>query len=410
MSTTIVDDLQRATTAINNIQSAIESKTSESLNNVPVERYDDSIRSIPSLKIDADLPLNLNFTIAIKVDDDTMLDLLNSWSDLSNLCNGIVINSNYITGNKIIELRISMSDRRSNRGVFDASVLNLNKAFYNLQSNGVDIMLYNLYSGDPESVNTFFSNVIMESIFENAGSNLPLDDCDSKINIKSKTTTNKIITSNVVSMFRNARGICGGVDASEDNLDLRFIHIRGSVDGYASVGNMMNGFIAPETSVYCPDMSALDASVDVVGSSEYANMNVLALNGVNLGYKNSLQEMYDDVMPRNGHAFYNSTINRELGLVIVAVPGQLRYASNPVPVSQISSYLDLADVWDAVDFTELASAYSALLQLGTDYQEDSTFEPHQVVVYKYEDQQLSGAERAIIELGVDIEDIPRAEA
>lgn len=406
MSTTIVDDLQRATEAINDIQSAIESKTSESLDNVPVEQYDDSIKKIPSLKVNEGLSLELTFKTTISVDDNTDFDIVNYLSDLSNLCNGIVINNTPSIGNKIIVLNINLSDRRSHKTVFDASVLNLNKAFYNLQSNRVDIMLYNLHSGNPADSNAFFSEVNMESIFENAGSNLPLDDCDSKINIKSKTTTNNIMTSNVYSMLRNARGICGGVNAADGNLDLRFIHIRGSAGEYVSVGNMMNGFIAPETSVYCPDMSALDASVDTTGSSEYANINVKSLSGVNLGYKNSLQEMYDDVMPRNGHAFYNSTIDR--GLVIVAVPGQLGYASNPVPVSQISSYLDLADVWNAVDFTELASAYSALLQLGTDYQEGSTFSPNQVVVYKYTDQQLSGDESAITDLGVTIVDIPRS--
>lgn len=405
MSTTIVEDLQRATTAINNIQSAIESKTSERLNHVPVEQYDDSIRSIPSLKINEGLSLDLAFNTTIKVDDDTAFEILNYCSDLSNLCNGIVINNTHMLGDKTITLRINLTDRRTNHDRFDGSVLNLNKAFYNLQSNEVVIMLYNLFSG-VLAQNAFFSDVNMESMFENAGSKLPLDDCDSKIKIKSKTSTNDIITSNVSSMFRNARGICGGVNASENDLDLRFIHIQGSVYGNASVGNMMNGFIAPETSVYCPNMRELDASVDVTGSSEYANMNVLALNGVNLGYKNSLQEMYDDVMPRNGHAFYNSTINRSL--VIVAVPGQLHYASNTVPVSQISSFLDLADVWDAVDFTELATAYSNLLKLGTDYQEGSTFEPGNVVVYKYNDQQLSGDESAITDLGVTIVDIPRA--
>jgi hypothetical protein len=70
MSTTIVDDLQRATTAINDIQSAIERKTAQSLDNVPVEDYDDIIRNdMPSLKVNEHTKQTIRFMNELTLDE-----------------------------------------------------------------------------------------------------------------------------------------------------------------------------------------------------------------------------------------------------------------------------------------------------------------------------------------------------
>ena len=285
-------------------------------------------------------------------------------------------------------------------------------AFKGLQGEGLTIGLQGIASFMLGHSDSKFADANFGSAFEKVNENLTLDDCDGKIQVGSYGVHGvdevAIATSHLEAVLRNAKGIYTSENAGGFTLDLNKIFILKASGGYVRVNNMLNGFTAPNTDIIATGFdSSVDFSTDeVTGNSEYANMKVKSLKDVDLGYKDSIAEMYDAQMGRSRHALYNSTISDQLA--IIGVPGYIYRQNYPVPVSQLSSHLDLADVWDAVDFTELATAYNLFLQLGTDYQEGSTFTQGNVVVYKYADQQLSGDESAITALGVTIVDIPRS--
>lgn len=419
MSTTIVDDLQRATTAINNIQSAIEQKTTQSLDNVPVEEYKNIIKNdIPSLKVNEHTKQTISFINELTLEDTSTAEEVNNKIDYSHMFQKTLFNNDSTdesNSSKLLTIGLDIEDLRSTQGPIAGTIANFMSAFRGLQGKGLTIDLQNIASFMEGHSDKKFENANFGSAFEKVNENLTLDDCDGKIMIGSYDAHGvdkmMITTSHLEAVLHNAKGIYTSINADGFTLDLNTLFMLKASGGYARVGNMLNGFTAPNTDVLAPgfDSSGIDFSTDeVTGNSEYANMNVRSLLDVDLGYKDSIAEMYDAQMGRSRHALYNSTISGQL--VIAYVPGHMYRQNYPVPVSQLSSFLDLADVWDAVDFTELATAYSLFIQLGTDYQEGSTFSPNQVVVYKYTDQQLSGDESAITALGVTIVDIPRAEA
>ncbi len=417
MSTTIVDDLQRATTAINDIQSAIERKTAQSLDNVPVEEYDDIIKhDMPSLKVNEHTKQTISFVNELTLDDNSTAEEINNKIDYSNMFQKTLFNndsSDESNSSKQLTIELDITDNRSTQGPMAGTIANFMNAFSGLQGKGLTLLLKNIASYGVADSDVKFEDANFGSAFEKVNENLTLDDCDGKILVASDRTvggSQSIFTSHLDAVLRNAKGIYTDITADGITLDLGKIFELKASSGYVRVNNMLNGFTAPNTIVIAPSIvsSEIDFSTDeFTGNSEYANMNVKSLMGVDLGYKNELAEMYDAHMSRSRHALYNSTISESLE--IIGVPGYIHRQNYRVPVSQLSSFLDLADVWDAVDFSALATSYTDFLKLGTDYQEDSTFEPGNVVVYKYADQQLSGAERAIIELGVDIEDIRREE-
>lgn len=416
MSTTIVDDLQRATTAINNIQSAIEQKTTQSLDNVPVERYNDIIRDdMPSLKVNEHTKQTIRFENELTLADSSTAEEINNKIDYSNMFQKTSFNNDSTdpsNSSKLLSIDIDITDNRTTQGPIAGTIVNFMSAFKGLQGEGLTIDLRDIASFVTGHSDGKFEDASFAAAFEKVNENLTLDNCDGKILVGSSGVHGvgevAIATSDLEGVLRNAKGIYTSENADGFTLDLNKIFIIKASGGYARVNNMLNGFTAPNTDVIATGFdSSVDFSTDeVTGNSEYANMNVKSLTDVDLGYKNSLAEMYDDVMPRNRHALYNSAISGSLG--IIGVPGYIYRQNHQVPVSQLSSFLDLADVWDAVDFSELAAAYNAFLQLGTDYQEGSTFTQGNVVVYKYTDQQLSGDESAITALGVTIVDIPRA--
>lgn len=416
MSTTIVDDLQRATTAINNIQSAIEQKTTQSLDNVPVERYNDIIRDdMPSLKVNEHTKQTIRFENELTLADNSTATEINNKIDYSNMFQKTSFNNDSTdesNSSKELTIELNITDSRSNQGPMEGTIANFMNAFRGSQGKGLTLKLKNIASYDPADSNNKFEDANFTSAFEKVNENLTLDDCDGKILVESDHTigdTTPIYASNLTAVLRNAKGIYTSESADGFTLDLTTIFGLKASGGYVRVGNMLNGFTAPNTDVFPPSISSpyIDTSTDeFTGNSEYANMNVKSLLNVDLGYKNNIEEMYDAAMGRGTRVFYNSTISESLA--IIGVPGSVYYGNNPVTVSNISSFLDLADVWDAIDFVPLASAYERLLQLGTDYQEGSTFTQGNVVVYKYADQQLSGDESAITALGVSIVDIPRA--
>jgi hypothetical protein len=412
MSTTIVDDLQRATEAINDIQSAIERKTSESLANVPVEDYKNIIKNdMQSLKVNEHTQQSISFTNLLTLDDNTTAEEVNNKIDYSNMFQKTLLNSDG-TSHKDLTIEFDITDNRTTQGPIEGTIANFMNAFRGLQGEKLDIFLQNIASYMEGHSDGKFDDANFTSAFEKVNENLTLDDCDGKIQIFSFGPRGieelPIITSHLDAVLRNAKGTYTDIDADGFKLELSKIFMIKASNGYARVNNMLNGFTAPNTVVVAPGFeSVIDLSTDeVTGHSEYANMNVRSLMEVNLGYKDSIAEMYDAQMGRSRHTFYNSTISKTLS--IIDVPGFMYRQIYQVPVSQLSSYLDLADVWDAIDFDELATAYNLFLQLGTDWQEGSTFAPNQVVVYKYADQQLSGDESAITDLGVTIVDIPRA--
>lgn len=417
MSTTIVDDLQRATTAINNIQSAIESKTSESLDNVPVERYNDIIRDdMPSLKVNEHTKQTISFTNELALADSSTAEEINNKIDYSNMFQKTSFNNDSTdpsNSSKLLTINIDITDNRTTQGPIAGTRANFMSAFKGLQGKGLTLKLKNIASYDPANSDIKFEDANFGSAFEKVNENLTLDDCDGKIMISSYgalgVDETPIYTSNLTAVLRNAKGIYTSETADGLTLDLNTIFGLRASGGYVRVGNMLNGFTAPNTDVFPPLISSpyIDTSTDeFTGNSEYANMNVKSLLNVDLGYKNNIEEMYDAAMGRGTRVFYNSTISESLA--IIGVPGSVYYENNHVTVSNISSFLDLADVWDAIDFVPLASAYERLLQLGSDYQEGATFTQGNVVVYKYADKQLSGDESAITALGVTIVDIPRA--
>jgi hypothetical protein len=416
MSTTIVDDLQRATTAINDIQSAIERKTAQSLDNVPVEDYDDIIRNdMPSLKVNEHTKQTIRFMNELTLDDNTTAEEINNKIDYSNMFQKTLFNNDSTdeaNSSKQLTIELDITDNRTTQGPIEGTIANFMAAFRGLQGKGLTLELRNIASYFVGHSDGKFEDASFAAAFEKVNENLTLDDCDGKILIISSGARGVgeevIATSDLEGVLRNAKGIYTSKKDDDITLDLSTIFALKASNGYARVNNMLNGFTAPNTIVVAPGFDySFDVSTDeVTGHSEYANMNVNSLNNVDLGYKNNIEEMYDAQMGRSRHTFYNSTISKTLS--IIDVPGSIYYKNNSVPVSDISSFLDLADVWDAIDFSTLASAYDSLLQSGSDYQEGSTFTQGNVVVYKYADQQLSGDESAITDLGVTIVDIPRA--
>jgi len=416
MSTTIVDDLQRATTAINKIQRAIERKTSESLDNVPVEEYDDIIKDdMPSLVVNKYTQQTITFENSIALDDNTTANDIDDKIDYSNMLKNASFNNdsaNPDNSAKELIIELNITDSRSTQGPITGTKVNFRSAFSGLKGEGLSIILKNIASYTVSDSDIKFEDSNFTYAFDKVNEKLTLDDCDGKILVEALRAiagTAQIATSDLTGVLRNAKGIYTSKENDDITLDLNAIFTLKASGRYVRVNNMLNGFTAPNTIVIAPSIvnPDIDLSTDYfAGSSEYANINVKSLTNVDLGYKDTDVEMYYADRGRGGHALYNSTINDSLA--IIGVPGSVYYKNNSVPVSQLQSYLDLADVWDAVDFAELATAYGKLLQLGSDYQEGSTFTQGNVVVYKYSDQQLSGDESAITALGVSIVDIPRA--
>ena len=220
-------------------------------------------------------------------------------------------------------------------------------------------------------------------------------------------------------MFENAKNVL--TDINYQQCDLGNLYITPSKNPLTDemdLGHMFYGFscIAEDHSdnlkFRAPAIDYegfVDFTGSVYGTAEYKNAKLCYADGIDLSYKNGFSEQ-----PINGNrptnvTFYNTTVEK---LGIEQVPGYIAALKNKdtITCDQITSDIDLADVWDAVVInsdldimSNLVATYTKLLAIGTDYvQSTSTFAPNNVNIYLYTDAEVKQDESILTDLGVTI--------